>query len=64
VPVTPTPDELRNGWTAEAIEAYRAERDACTERVAGNTVTEFKRPDPPVRIESALAGFRPHRWMK
>jgi hypothetical protein len=66
-PIEPTADERRNGWTAETLAAYRREREAAVAPqhsaglVAGNVVTPFVRPKPPVRIESALA-HNPHQW--
>lgn len=51
----------RNGWTPEQLEQYRADRDRAANRVAGNFVTEFKPPRPPLKYESAMQ-HKPHRW--
>ncbi len=58
-----TEEEIRNGWTAEAVAQYRAEREAAVpdHMVPGNVVTEFERPRPPIRIESATS-FNPHSY--
>jgi len=58
-----SPEDLKNGWTPEALDRYRAERDAAASRVAGNVVTQYERPKPPIQAESALK-FNPHRWMQ
>lgn len=56
----PSPDELENGWTPESLAAYLRDRaDARSaygppEPVAGNVVTEWAPPRPPIRIYSAL----------
>lgn len=55
----PTSDEARNGWDAAALAAYRRERAAAFDRVAGNVVTEFKRPRQQARIENAGRSYSP-----
>lgn len=62
-----TPDDIKNGWTPEALAAYHAEREAAAvigsdRLVAGNVVTEFQRGKQFPRVESALR-HKPHRWM-
>lgn len=67
----PNADELKNGWTAETLAAYRAERESNAafhgnpemhgDLVAGNVVTEHVRPRPAICLEGAR-GFNPHRW--
>ncbi len=57
----PSPDEARNGWTAESLARYRAEREAASDWVPGNVVTEYKRPKPAVVIENCKR-FNPHKW--
>lgn len=56
-----TPEEVRNGWTTEALEKYRASRELAAEFVPGNIVTEYQKPEPPVACEGVRA-FNPHRW--
>ena len=56
-----TPEEISNGWTEQSLAAYRRERDKVADVVAGNVVTEFKRPKAAIRIEGA-AKFKPHQW--
>lgn len=50
-----------NGWSPEELEDYRAERDRAANRVAGNFVTSFERPKPPITYEGAMK-HKPHRW--
>lgn len=59
--MTPTKEEISNGWTAESLAAYRRDRDKVADVVPGNIVTEFKRPKEAVRIIGA-AKFNPHHW--
>jgi hypothetical protein len=63
-----TPEDIKNGWTAETLRAYHAERDAAAivhggAPVGGLVVTEFSRASyrPPIRHESAR-DFNPHHW--
>lgn len=60
-PLTPTPEEIKNGWTAEAIEDYRREREQATDLVGGLVVTPFQRPKPAPVIQSART-FNAHKW--
>ena len=68
-----TAEEIKNGWTPETLAAYAASREQAAgfrdnsgvaePLVAGNTVTTFVRPKPPIAMESAM-GFRPHLWRR
>ena len=53
--------DIRNGWTLATLEAYRAERTQAHALVAGNVVTEFKKPKPAKYLIGAKQ-FNPHRW--
>lgn len=61
-----TPEEERAGWTLDSLLAYQRERDIAAGYVAGNVVTSFVRPRPPVRNESTTreSGYDPHRDWK
>lgn len=61
MPIELTSDELRNGWTAHDVQAYRAQRDEAVDRVGGNVVTEYRRPPKARTIENART-FDPHDW--
>jgi hypothetical protein len=52
--VEPTPEEARNGWTAETLTEYR-------ESIAPEIAALFgpRRPPLPTRANS---GYSPHRW--
>jgi hypothetical protein len=54
-----TPEETSNGWTAESLERYRRDRDKVADVVAGNVVTEFKRPKAGMKIEGAGRAYNP-----
>jgi hypothetical protein len=54
-----TAEDRRNGWTLESLRAYQREREKAFPVVAGNVVTEFKRPKAPVRIEGAGMTYNP-----
>lgn len=54
-----TAGELRNGWTAESLAAYRQERDETADKVSGNVVTEFKRSRAQPVIESCGRAYSP-----
>lgn len=53
--------DIRNGWTAETLEKYRAEREAVKRLVAGNIITEFRRPRP-AKVLIGTKQFNPHKW--
>ena len=53
--------DIRNGWTAESLAAYRAERESVHRLVPGNVVTEFKKPKPSKYLIGAKR-FNPHKW--
>ena len=55
--IEPTPDERRNGWTAETLTRYIRERNG------GEDFTAHRRPDRrgEVRVESADF-YHPHDW--
>lgn len=53
-PVEPTPEEKRNGWTAETLAAYVRER----ERAAAARVLEPERPAPACTDQA----HDPHGW--
>ena len=54
--VQPTPEEIRNGWTAESLTAYLNERQGQKAKFA------FQQKKPRVlRVENHL-GFHPHDW--
>lgn len=57
--VEPTPDEARNGWTAETLTAYLAEQTTSqTLRIdAGSLHRRLAR-----RPDRANSKYRPHRW--
>lgn len=52
----PTEEERRNGWTAESLRAYRAER----ERAQAETALHRKPPPPQVQNNQ----YSVHRWRK
>lgn len=52
-------EDARNGWTLERLRAYRREREKASPIVAGNVVTEFKRPKAPIKIEGASMAYNP-----
>lgn len=57
-PVEPTPEERKNGWTAEKLGAYIAERNRATRnRILGDP---SKSPRRLVVLNSKT--FNPHRW--
>jgi hypothetical protein len=58
-----TPEDIRNGWTAEKLAQYQLQRDRASNLVGGNVVTEFVRPKPAIVVESAL-DHKPHKWMR
>jgi hypothetical protein len=53
-----TAADSRNGWTLASLAAYRREREKVHGLVAGNVVTEFKRPKPAMRVEGPR-GYSP-----
>jgi hypothetical protein len=55
------PADIRNGWTPETLEAYRAQREAVHRLTAGNVVTEFHRPKP-AKVLIGAKQFNPHKW--
>lgn len=61
-PADLTETDIKNGWTAESLAAYRRERDKVADVVAGNVVTEFKRAKPAIKIQSGDRSYNPHRW--
>lgn len=58
-----TDDDYKNGWDEPSLFAYIQARDAAAGLVAGNVVTKFERPRPPIRVETALS-CDPHRHWK
>jgi hypothetical protein len=52
-------EDAKNGWTLASLRAYQREREKAFPVVAGNIVTEFKRPKAPVRIEGASMAYNP-----
>ena len=50
----PTPDEVRNGWDAETLTAYLAEREKA------QFENQFNRPKP--RPDTADSDYDPHAW--
>jgi len=59
-----TPEERKNGWDEKSLAAYRAERERESNfggapLVAGNIVTPFVRPRPPLRVEN-MEGWNAH----
>ncbi|MHC2163129.1 hypothetical protein [Bradyrhizobium ottawaense] len=52
-------EDARNGWTLESLRAYQREREKAFPVVAGNVVTEFKRPKAPIKIEGASMAYNP-----
>ena len=55
----PTKEESFNGWDAESLAAYRRERDKVADKVSGNTVTEFKRGKPAIKIQGTGRAYDP-----
>ncbi len=57
--IEPSPDEARNGWTAETLTTYLADQTAAqAERIDPVSVAR-KRARRPTRASS---GYRPLRW--
>ncbi len=57
--VEPTEDERRNGWTAETLTAYLAERNSAQERyIDPHDESRRRRPN------AANSRYRPHKWRR
>lgn len=54
-----TAAEKRNGWTLASLRAYQRDRDEAVGMVAGNVVTEFKRPKQGPKLEGAGPRYNP-----
>lgn len=54
----PTPDEKRNGWDAESLDRYVAERKQAQDRIIGFD-PQFREPKRP---SVANAKYSPFRW--
>lgn len=52
--IQPTPDEIKNGWDAEALTRYVHERN----HAAAQSVLEKPKEKP----RKANARYNPHRW--
>jgi len=66
----PTAEELKNGWTAEQLKAYHAQRDKACNLVGGNVVTQFVPPKKQPTSEPAgywntrHRPYTPHKWKR
>lgn len=56
-----TPQEIKNGWTVQSLEAYQRERDIAAALTSGNVITSFTRAKPATRIENTK-NYSPHNW--
>lgn len=54
-------EDRRNGWTLASLRAYQQERESAFDVVAGNVVTEYKRPKSAPVMQGAMS-FDPHKW--
>lgn len=52
-------EDSRNGWTLESLRTYQREREKAAGVVAGNVVTEFKRPKQGPVLQGAGPNYNP-----
>lgn len=56
----PTPEDIRNGWTAETLTAYHAERKRANDGVIARN-PEYRRPEKPQKANSKYKPLRRFR---